>query len=659
MLTVGLYASYAGTLVFDFTPFVTDLTFSTDEHGFAACRLFAPLPDFESFYLYNRAGLPVLRITDNGQVIWEGRVEDPHITSEGIELGALGYYRALSDQPYTAVHTSVSADDIVDALLASAPLLSTNTALIQDPGVTISESYDDKKPSEVLDRLVRLGDSQTPPRVWEACVWEQRMLTFQPRGASGRAWYVDVSEIDIERTLQTLYNSAYGIYYDASNVRAVSSTSTDQPSVNRWGLTRRQAANAQTRSSTVASKVRDTVIEDGREPAPRAQIDFDALFDAAGARWPLWYARSGDTITIRNLPPFIAIAVNRIRTFRILQTSYDAIADKLKVTPESPLATLEEQLSGGPTNSPSSRSSPLGRVNDRIDSIEQEIHGGPGGGGGGGAGGGGSYLVPTGAIVAFTTSCPAGWSEYTAARGRVIVGTPSGGTDEGTVGSALTNLGTRTISTAVAHTHAVGTLVNAAESSHTHGAGSYANATESAHTHDVNPANTTSTAGTSHTHAVDPPATDSGNASVQHTHSGTTATDQHSHAIDLFSSGANTPVTNYGGNFGSQTGTQGAGGVIATDTHSHTITTGVESAAHVHSVNIASFTSGAETAHTHDVNIANTTSTGGTSHTHTFSGTSGAGSSHNHTISGSTASTGSATVDVTMPYIQLTWCQKD
>lgn len=386
MLHVGLYENATtGTLVFDFSPHVTELTFGTDEHGFADCKLFAPLSVFESFWLYQRALVPHLLISDNGRVIWEGRLEDPRITntgkgdSDGLSLTALGYYRSLSDEPHTAVYTSVTANTIVAGLLANAPQLSSSTALIQNPGVTLSESYDDKKPSEILDRLVRLGDSATPPRIWEASVWEGRRLVFQVRGASGRAWQVDASEIDLERTLQTLYNSAYGTYFDATNVRAVSATSTDQASVNRWGVTRRKAVKAQTRSATLAATVRDTVIEDGRDPAPRAEIEFEAIYDAVGARWPLYYARSGDTITLRNLPPMMSVALNRIRTFTILQTKYDAIADKLKVTPESPLATLEEQLSGGPTSAPSSYSSPLSDVYDDIDNIIQEIHGGPGG----------------------------------------------------------------------------------------------------------------------------------------------------------------------------------------------------------------------------------------------------------------------------------------
>lgn len=48
--------------------------------------------------------------------------------------------------------------------------------------------------------------------------------------------------------------------------------------------------------------------------------------------------------------------------------------------------------------------------------------------------------VPSGAVMYFDLpACPTGWSELTAARGRYIVGLPSGGTLNATVGTALTN----------------------------------------------------------------------------------------------------------------------------------------------------------------------------------------------------------------------------
>lgn len=83
-------------------------------------------------------------------------------------------------------------------------------------------------------------------------------------------------------------------------------------------------------------------------------------------------------------------------------------------------------------------------------------------------------------LVTFSTAgtCPTGWTEYTAARGRLVVGLPSGGTSAGTVGTALTNLQDKTHThTTASHTHTV-----ASTASHTHGAGSYASAS---HTHGI------------------------------------------------------------------------------------------------------------------------------------------------------------------------------
>jgi hypothetical protein len=85
------------------------------------------------------------------------------------------------------------------------------------------------------------------------------------------------------------------------------------------------------------------------------------------------------------------------------------------------------------------------------------------------------------------SSCPAGWSELTAARGRYLVGLPSGGTLDGTSGTALSNLEARAVGL---HSH------TATDSGHSH------TATDSGHSH------TATDAGHSHT------ATDSG-----HTHS--------------------------------------------------------------------------------------------------------------------------------------------
>ncbi len=71
--------------------------------------------------------------------------------------------------------------------------------------------------------------------------------------------------------------------------------------------------------------------------------------------------------------------------------------------------------------------------------------------------------VPAGFVGFFNlSSCPTGWSELTAARGRYLVGLPSGGNLAGTKGTALSNLEDRSVGQ---HNHAV------ADPGHAHGLG--------------------------------------------------------------------------------------------------------------------------------------------------------------------------------------------
>lgn len=69
--------------------------------------------------------------------------------------------------------------------------------------------------------------------------------------------------------------------------------------------------------------------------------------------------------------------------------------------------------------------------------------------------------VPAGAVMFFATStCPSGWSEFTVARGRYVVGLPLGGTLATTTGTALSNLENRPVGQ---HSHGVN------DPGHTHG----------------------------------------------------------------------------------------------------------------------------------------------------------------------------------------------
>lgn len=166
-------------------------------------------------------------------------------------------------------------------------------------------------------------------------------------------------------------------------------------------------------------------------------------------------------------------------------------------------------------------------------------------------------IVPTGSIWFFNlTSCPSGWSEATAGRGRALVGLPSAGTLAGTAGSALTNLGTRTVTSVASHTHA------------------------------VDPASTTTSAD-AHTHAVDPLSDTA------------TLAGSHQHTFSTYDTLGNA-------------GNARAAGTTTTIGSATTSSSG----AHTHTLDVASFTSGsggAAATHTVDVPSFNSGSTGSAS----------------------------------------------
>ena len=105
MLMLGLYngaPSSGGTLLLNAAPYARSCQVTTDELGFE--RLTAAIRQalYDSFRMYD-APLLYLGLVGNGQIVWEGRLEDPTLSvgaqGSGLTAQALGYWRALSDTP--------------------------------------------------------------------------------------------------------------------------------------------------------------------------------------------------------------------------------------------------------------------------------------------------------------------------------------------------------------------------------------------------------------------------------------------------------------------------------------------------------------------------------------------------------------------------------
>lgn len=88
----------------------TRLSFDTGEHGLEGIKLSLPLTIAQAFDLYQRISANLRTVLFAAEVIASGRCEDVAITNDGIDIEALGDWRALSDVPYTSLLSDAQLD---------------------------------------------------------------------------------------------------------------------------------------------------------------------------------------------------------------------------------------------------------------------------------------------------------------------------------------------------------------------------------------------------------------------------------------------------------------------------------------------------------------------------------------------------------------------
>ena len=255
------------------------------------------------------------------------------------------FYFRITSPRVTASGSSVTADEIVSALVTyvsgiNSTQLSTATGLIESPGVDLKdEIYEDQYPADILDRLAFIGDTSGSP--YEVGVWEGQQLHFRQRGKHGRTWYVDASSLDVERSVGDVWNSAYAVYQETGGQNLRTSSSSANSSIAVFGITRRAAVKVTTTGSAQAEYARNTYLTDNKDSKPRVSLVVDSLYDATGAHYPVWIARSSDTVIIRNLPPTVSQQIDKITSFRLDETEYDARSNTIRLVPESPPPALD------------------------------------------------------------------------------------------------------------------------------------------------------------------------------------------------------------------------------------------------------------------------------------------------------------------------------
>jgi len=235
--------------------------------------------------------------------------------------------------------SAVAADDIAAALAAfvngvNDDQLSDSAALIEASTDDLyDELYGDEYPADILDRLVGLTG-------FEWGVWHNQLLHFREKGSWGKTYYVDVTSLQVQKSLEPLRNSAYGAYQDANGRTLRTDVADDEFSQEQHGLIRRTAVSVRTTDETQAEAHRDAYLADNSTYAIRASVVFTALYNESGGRVPLTALRAHDTIVLRNLPPMVSADVATIREFMLARCEYQAAPEVIWVEPDVPIPTL-------------------------------------------------------------------------------------------------------------------------------------------------------------------------------------------------------------------------------------------------------------------------------------------------------------------------------
>ena len=358
-----VYKNYSDsplTLEDELTDALTALRWTSALHGgFKACTLTAQV-DLGRGWQYlrreNAAGRHFhhMKVMQGHELLWEGRIMDVAVgwtnANMTLQLTALGYYSSLRDQRITTVDYSggtPTVDSIIKAMLSDkCPDINADQSGIDAVAGTVNLTLgvDKYAMDHIVENLAPLGDSSD--NTYFFAVWDDRKAEYKARSVSDVTWEVPMSSIQIgqvRQAAQFLRNGANA--YDGSS-RTGSVADTDSQS----SYPARDAVVSVPSGTTTgrAEDARDRFISERKDPQQDSSLTIRGpIFHKGGVNRPLGNprasVRAGDVLKVIDIVPGSAASptLDNLRTFFLLETTYDAFADRLKVVPDRPPSRLD------------------------------------------------------------------------------------------------------------------------------------------------------------------------------------------------------------------------------------------------------------------------------------------------------------------------------
>ena len=371
-LRVLLWDDYnKGTLLDEWTDDYTALTFTTQLHGgFGRCQMRIPMP-LDRIWLYlNRENSPGrhfahLEILEDQTTVWEGRLMVLGFDPSGVELSltveASGYWGSTRDQLYDSADagntnwtsgSSHFADEIIKEMLTGeCPDINSDQANIDAPGLELAgiDLTARDYPQNIIASKIPMTSDGTDQ--WHFAIWDDRKPYFKARSSATLHWTTFTTELGRGSMLQ---QDAYALRNNILPVNDGTEGTAAADATRRTNVPIRSLAISIQKGipSAAQNEERDRALAEKKDPEQSQR------FVISGRVWstkdegafigrPLWRVRAGETIRISDLVPatVAAPAFDALRTFFIMDTSYDAINNNLTIVPDRPATDLTKLIS--------------------------------------------------------------------------------------------------------------------------------------------------------------------------------------------------------------------------------------------------------------------------------------------------------------------------
>ena len=335
----------------------TSLRYTTGLHGgFRQATVEVPMELGHAWLYLAREQLPGrhfnhLVIYEGMELRWEGRIMEAGIAWSGanqsLRLTAMGYWSSMRDQRVATVDYS-SGTQTVDAIIKAAltaecpDISSDQTNIAAAAGnVNLTLAVDTFLADHIINSLAPLGDSSD--NTYYFAIWENRIPYYSARTVTEIDWEVPLSSIrngEITQSALQLRNAADA--YDGSSRQSAAANADSQALY----PVRDQVVSVP--SGTTAGRAqdaRDRFISERKDPQQSSRFTISGpVFRKATHRTEAGQRaamRAGDVMRVIGLTASSAsIALDNVRTFFILETSYDAMRDEVNVIPDKPPSSL-------------------------------------------------------------------------------------------------------------------------------------------------------------------------------------------------------------------------------------------------------------------------------------------------------------------------------